>query len=75
MPDSINELLWWALNGTVLILLYMIKQELSAVKGELKLGRQYSSWLVSAIVAIRTRCEMMHRETPFPYLPDPPKDE
>ena len=40
MPDNINQLLWWALNGAILVVAFFIRTDLKEIKTDLRDSRK-----------------------------------
>lgn len=81
-PLNLLDLLWWAFNALWLIVMGLvcwivngIKLELRDLKHEIKAERRFARWLVNVVLAMRTRCAMMHPDKPMPDMPAQPEDE
>lgn len=55
MPENVNEMLWYALNGAILIIAFFIKGDLSAIKKDLKENRQSEQQNAKDIIALSGR--------------------
>jgi len=62
MPENINELLWWALNGSILIVAFYIRGDLKEIKQGLKDGTKVFNDHEKRIVRLEVRCNMQHGE-------------
>ncbi|MCK5602012.1 hypothetical protein KAR91_09090 [Candidatus Pacearchaeota archaeon] len=76
-----DKLFWWAFNSLWIIVVAMgaaylkgIRDELRGMRNDLKTEQRYNKWLINVVNMIRTRCQMMHPDTPMPHFPDPPEE-
>lgn len=60
MPENVNELLWWALNGSILIVAAYIKNDLKEIKQELKDGSKVHGDHENRIVRLEVSCKLRH---------------
>jgi hypothetical protein len=69
MPDSINELMWWGLNGAILIVAFYIRGDLKEIKDSLKERRAGHDDHEKRIVRLEVRCKLMTCEdTPHIHM-------
>lgn len=56
MPENSNELLWWGLNGAILIILYLVRTDLRDIKLDIKETKAIQEANKVAIAEIKARC-------------------
>lgn len=60
MPENINELMWWALNGSILVIAYYIRADLKEMKGDLKRAHFIYDNHEQRIIRLEVSCKMRH---------------
>lgn len=60
MPESIEEVVWYLLCGAVSLLLWGIKQELKAMREDLRVERNGREALAVSVARIEARCKAQH---------------
>jgi len=62
MPDNINELMWWLLNGAVLVVAFYIKNDLKEIKTDLRSARTMHDDHEKRIIRLETTCRLRHSD-------------
>lgn len=56
MPDNTQELLWWALNGALAIIIFLARNDLKEMKADIKAAIAGQSALTIAIAEMKAKC-------------------
>jgi len=60
MPENINGILWWALNGAILIVAAYIKADLKDIKHNLQSAHDRYDNHETRIVRLEVSCKLRH---------------
>jgi len=63
MPDSTQELLWWALNGALAIIIFLARSDLKEMKADIKTAIQGQGSLTIAIAEMKAKCPRWNGST------------
>lgn len=60
MPDTVQEILWWCLNGAIAIILFYVRNDLKEIKDELKDSRTRHDNHEVRITRLEVRCDILN---------------
>jgi len=60
MPENINELMWWALNGSILIVAFYIRSDIKEMKDDLKRAHLIYDNHEQRIIRLEVSCKLRH---------------
>lgn len=66
MPDNVTEFLWWALNGSILIVVWFAQKKLANIEKILERLLNGNSDHENRIVRLEVRCGLYHGEEDHP---------
>lgn len=60
MPDNLNEMMWWALNGSILVVAFYMRNDLKEIKDALKERRAGHDDHEKRITKIEVKCGLLN---------------
>ena len=63
VPVSIEDILWWCLNGAIAVILFFVRNDLKEIKDELKEGRNRHDNHEIRITRLEVTCKLHHSDT------------
>ena len=60
MPENLNELMWWALNGSILVVAFYIRADLKEMKDDLKRAHKVYDNHEQRIIRLEVSCKLRH---------------
>ena len=70
MPETFAELAWWALNGSILIILYYIRKDFKSMNESLIRNQRNNHRLYTFIMQMNARCALFHPDKPAILPPE-----
>lgn len=70
MPETIEQLSWWLLNGCLLMLLYYIRMDLKRLTTNMEKNSRNNHKLYTFLMQINARCAIFHPERPALVPPE-----
>lgn len=65
MPDNSSELLWWAFNGAIVLLMFLARNDLKEIKDDIKTAKNQTEANAKELATLRATCEERHKRLDF----------